>query len=289
MTPARSPIARTQGHTADGDWAAWTRPPDRRVQPGVIRYVGFAANSAAGSARQELPGTTIPVIITFDTPYRVGPVDDTSATSYRTFVAGLSDQPTIVGSGRRERCIQIDFTPLGARRFLGIPMHLLARQTFELRDLLGASVTELVEQLAETESWNARFALIDAFLLARHRATETPSDEVRWAWEQLARTHGAVRIGTLTRQLGWTRRRLGDAFRTEIGLTPKPVARLLRFEETRRRLDAGDPAIEVATAVGFADQAHMVRECVDLTGATPRQLANAAASFEEQIFNPTDR
>jgi len=267
-----SRVTRLRGHSDEGRWVAWGGLPDPRLRPHVLRYVGYAANSAQPLARREAPGTVIPLEIAFDAPYGIRALDTLDAherpVAHDAFLGGLSDRATVVTAGVRERCIQVDFTPLGARRFLGAPMDTVAHRTVDLSDLLGPSLELLRERLLETDSWSARFALLDAILLAR-MGSMAVTDEVAWAWEQLRRSHGTVRVGALTSQLGWTRRRLGAAFREEVGLTPKPFARLLRFEEARRRLGLGEPAIAVAASTGYSDQAHMVREFSALAGVTP--------------------
>lgn len=280
------PITRSGERTAEGGWSAWSRDPDPRLKPGVLGYAGFTSTSRAGVLRRELPGPLVPLIISFDAPYRMQRFDERDSETYDAFCAGLTDRAVIVASGPRERCIQIDFTPLGARRFLRLPMHLIARGTFQLGDLLGALAAELTERLHDAPDWASRFALIDEVLLARSSEAEPTAAEVTWAWDRIVRARGNVRVGELTEQLGWSRRRLAEAFRTEIGLTAKPVTRVLRFQEARRRLEAGDSALGTAFASGFADQSHMVREFVDLAGITPLELSVGAAASDEQIFNP---
>jgi hypothetical protein len=50
---------------------------------------------------------------------------------------------------------------------------------------------------------------------------------VRWAWQRLEQTAGAVPIRKLCLQLGWSRKWLVARFRDDIGLTPKTAARVL--------------------------------------------------------------
>jgi AraC-like DNA-binding protein len=285
VTDRPSRVRRLRGRDEASRWVAWGATPDERLRPAVLRYVGYAAHSAHPAPRREPPGTVIPMVITFDAPYRIRSSSEADDRVYDAFLGGLTNEATFVEGAPRERCIQVDFTPPGARRLLGLPMELVAHQTVELSDLLGPLVDLLRERLREAADWDARFDLLDEVLLARMASTAAVSAEVSWAWSELERTHGGIRVGALTSELGWSRRRLGAAFREEIGLTPKPVARLLRFEEARRRLAAGDPAVVAADAAGFADQAHMVREFQALAGVPPSR-APTELSPEEQIFKP---
>jgi transcriptional regulator GlxA family with amidase domain len=79
-------------------------------------------------------------------------------------------------------------------------------------------------------------------------------------------------IGTLARQLGWNARMIHRQFTAACGYGPKHLQRVMRVQtalrvghDASRRLRLPD----LATSVGFADQAHMSREFKDLTGFTP--------------------
>ena len=78
-------------------------------------------------------------------------------------------------------------------------------------------------------------------------------------------------MGALCEELGWSRRRLVARFREEIGLPPKAVARLFRFEHALELADGGAGWAEVAVAAGYYDQAHLINEFRSITGITPRQ------------------
>src|SRR5438034_1187566 len=87
--------------------------------------------------------------------------------------------------------------------------------------------TDVVVILTFEDHW-----LIDGALAPR-LADAHPSREVAWAWRRLRATHGRVPVGTLAAELGWSRKRIVARFRDEIGLPPKAVARLVRFERAR--------------------------------------------------------
>ena len=102
-------------------------------------------------ARDE-PGARSP-IRSCDRMSSATPVSSPASAAYASFLAGLQDQTVIVAGGRTERCIQIDFTPLGVRRLLMLPMDSIANRTFELDELRGPAATQLAEQLDEASTW----------------------------------------------------------------------------------------------------------------------------------------
>jgi AraC-like DNA-binding protein len=86
-----------------------------------------------------------------------------------------------------------------------------------------------------------------------------------------SRRAAAVRIGELTRELGWSRKRIVARFREEIGLTPKQSARLLRFERARALAESGERPdwAWLAREAGYYDQSHLINEFRSFTGRTP--------------------
>ncbi len=95
------------------------------------------------------------------------------------------------------------------------------------------------ERLEGIANWEERFALVDAILLARMAEAREPSSDVAWAWRMLERTHGAAPIGWICGRLGRSRRHLATSFREQVGLPPKTVARIFRFERAVSLLGDG--------------------------------------------------
>ncbi len=170
--------------------------------------------------------------------------------------------------------LEVWLTPLGAYTLLGLPMDELSDQLVDLVDVLGGTGRRLAQQLREASSWRQRFALMDQFLLRRLDRGPRPSPEVGWAWERLVATGGAVPIGRIADEVGWSHRHLIARFRQQVGLRPKTAARLVRFDGVWQRIDERRPLDwgQVAADAGYADQAHLVRDFRQFTGTTgPRR------------------
>ena len=108
----------------------------------------------------------------------------------------------------------------GAYTLLGLPINQLSGQIVDLVDVLGPAGRRLAEQLRETPSWRRRFALLDEFLLGRLERGPRPAPEVGWAWERLMATGGAVPIGRIAAEVGWSHKHLIARFSQQVGLRP---------------------------------------------------------------------
>ena len=232
----------------------------------VLRYAGWRERSDEPVLRVEVPFAGAVAIVCFGVPYRI------DGEAFHAFVGGLSDRPTDTEFTGEAGGVQIDLTPLGARRILGLPMEELTNRVVALDDVLGRGARELVARLEDAPGWPERFALLDAALLRRVAAGPAPAPEVAWTYSRLAAAGGRLAVGPLADEVGWSRRHLAARWRRDVGMGPKAVARVLRFERALRQLRAGADLADVAYDCGFADQPHLNREFRALGGGTPREV-----------------
>lgn len=194
--------------------------------------------------------------------------------SFVSVAGGLHDRPVVMSHHGRQHGLQLDVTWRGARALFGLPAGELAGDVVGLADLLGDRASELVERSAAAPTWQHRFRLLDTTLsrLIADGRGESPAEVVQ-AWRRLTETAGNLRIGALARELGWSRRHLNSRFRSEIGLSPKAAARVIRFERARRLLRSPlRPSLaETAVQCGYVDQAHLARDFRALGDLTATQ------------------
>jgi AraC-like DNA-binding protein len=239
------------------------RPPHPALRRDIRTLTGWHERTDGPLRRSELPGGRIVLVVSF------GPRMDVDGRTFTSFAAGLHDAPALTEHDGFGYGIQSYMTPLGARRFFGMPMSEITGQTVELEDLIGPVAGELAERLAEAPDWATRIDLFERAIAARVLAAPPVSSELEWAWERLLESDGAAPIGELAAELGWSRRHLAVRFRDELGMPPKALARLLRFERAVKRLRAGDELADLALDAGYYDQAHFNRDFRAFAGTTP--------------------
>jgi AraC-like DNA-binding protein len=274
---------------ADGfvEWAAGE--PGSAVDGRVRGYTGYREDTASPVHRLETPTGALSVIVSFGDGFRAQAASDAAELSaYTSFVVGMHDRPSRTAHDGRQLGIQIRLDPLGAFALLGVPLHELGNRVLELGDVLGADAERWVGQLAATRGWPDRFGVLDRLLADRMAAGPRPAPALAWAWQTMQSTGGSVRVVDLAEGAGCSHRHLIALFREQVGATPKTAARVLRYARAARLLARGDSPAQVATVCGYADQAHLTREFVVFTGATPGAAAAAAARQVPQSVGRAD-
>ena len=146
----------------------------------------------------------------------------------------------------------------------------------------------LMAQLHEAATWDRRFDLFDALIAERVGAAHQAPAGVAWAWRALDQSAGSLAIRRLTSELGWSRKHLIAQFRQRIGLPPKLLARILRFNGVVRTLEHADRVhwAALASDCGYYDQAHFIRDFRAFSGTTPsdflaRRLPDSASRVRD--------
>ena len=264
---------RVERHeTETSTWEVARRDPLPQLRPYLLAGAeGWAQTRGARPHLREVPFPGVPLILNLGASWQIEDAGvDRSKRRLQYFVAGLSTAPAIVQGADAWACVELRLTPLGAHRLLGVPMSELANQTVELEQVL-PQTRELGERLREARRWSERFDLVDSFLTRRLADSRPTHPGIEWSWHHLYNTHGRAPIGEIAEALGWSHRRLIARFREQIGLTPKLLARVIRFDRavTAIRASRVRGLAEIAFECGYSDQAHLNREFRELAGTSP--------------------
>jgi AraC-like DNA-binding protein len=275
--PAHGSGLAVNVHRSDAySWATVSRAPDLRLKPYVIDYLAYREQAADPMRRLQAPFVGIPMIVTFGPTIEIiNGEHPMKRTALRSFLAGLHDVHIFTEYVGEQRGIQINFTLLGGYRFLNIDMSDIVNRCVDLGDLLGGpEVERLADALEDAEDWPARFDILDRFLLERLGTGRPMSPDIAWALKNLEASNGAYSIGALSRELSCSPKTLIKRFRTQIGLSPKSVANILRFASAAEFIKTGSEEswAEVAIDCGYYDQAHFNRDFRRFSGRTPREF-----------------
>jgi AraC-like DNA-binding protein len=168
--------------------------------------------------------------------------------------------------------VGVRFPPGAGGAVLGIPLSEVRDQRVDLTDLRPADARR-ADLSAELDPETAAVRLLD--LAGTLVAGATPDPDVAQTARLLRNPQ--LRVEDAAAEVGLSMRQLRRRCDAAVGYGPKTLQRILRFRRFVSWIDAGhetDLAV-VAVATGYADQAHLTRECVRMSGLTPVSLMGA--------------
>jgi len=191
------------------------------------------------------------------------------------FVAGPDTGPVVLDAcavGRAHTGVR--FRPGAAPAFLGVPATEIRDQRVPLEELWGAETARcLTDRLASPARATS---LLEAAVL--DHAGEPVDALAQAAVRAIARVP-STRVDALADRLGVSERTLHRRMGAAVGYGPKVLARIVRFRRFLALVSRrdGQSLADLAHAVGYADQAHLARECRAFADRTPVELAGVSS------------
>jgi AraC-like DNA-binding protein len=233
---------------------------------------GVGGGPGSADAQPVLPDGRAEVVIHFGDPFIRCDTGRPPVRQPAVLFAGQLDGPLPLCPGSRIATLGIRFRPYGAARALAVPQH----------ELVGSTID--VESVAPPR--------LAAALLSIRDAAASPLDAIRWIERLVApmltsggadrrvgaivdaveRHGGRVSVDALATAAGISRRQLERLFLRDVGIAPKPFARIVRFQRALRLLEQDNSrsrGARVAQHGGYADQAHFIRDFRELAGCPP--------------------
>ena len=238
------------------------RPPAPIAAPYVSAVSVFTISSdGLGHAYRRVPNGCIDLAYALGTPSVavLGP-------GSRHSVAQLEPGTTMIG---------LRFHPGVGAPILGASAAELACPDLGLDDVWGGQARFLAERLSDAGSPENAASLLETEvgLWAADRAA---ADALMLAMLEILRRRPRVDIDDVAVELSLSPRQLGRRSVAAFGYSPKRLQRIIRLQ----RFLAYDAAFSadgmslnrLAWAAGYADQPHLTRESVAITGLAPKQL-----------------
>src|SRR5262245_22766919 len=180
-------------------------------------------------------------------------------------VAGLHSRCIIIEPTAIQTLMGVVFRPGGARAFFDEPASDFYNKVIPFDLTWGPAVLQLRDRLRDAPV-RQKFDTLEAALLeAVERRRDTRRGlhpAVRHALHEFRHSHHVRTVGDVVKEAGLSRRRFGQLFREQVGMTPKLYGRLIRFRQVVREISAGGAVdwADVALAGGYYDQAHLAHE-----------------------------
>lgn len=189
------------------------------------------------------------------------------------FIGPLT-QPIILTSPGKVRLAGVRFWPWGFWPFWKSPVNRLRDRLFSYAEMTGPTAGGLQEQIASV-GINASVPLLEQYLLTAldEGALQTHPLVAPMA-RQILDAEEALSGAGLEQRSGVSVRHLERLFQEVVGLTPKKLGAIARFDRARRALFR-NPRMEITEAahlLGYYDLSHFIRDFRANFGMTPGEF-----------------
>jgi AraC-like DNA-binding protein len=293
------------GHSSDlGRWRAAQRPADPRLRHYVHGY--FASEGFLPRPLQErhLPSLEVAIVLNFAAPHRIiDPADPTRITVHRSaWVVALQHRHQLREVFGARDFMVVRLTPVGAQMLLQTPMDLLTDRLLALEEIDRPFARLLTAHAEAAHGWSTRFDIVEKMIGERLESAANPPSALFQSWRMLRASPNHLDLARLPAEFGCSRRHLIALFHRHVGMSPKTIARIRRFNlavdainrigrrspvsypEGKPYLDfqaAGTVRTVATTAIpwaglaldcGYYDQSHFINEFRSFSGLTPLEF-----------------
>jgi AraC-like DNA-binding protein len=227
---------------------------------------------ADAPAEPILPDGRPELILHFGDPFER--VDERgTARQAAVLYAGQVTSPLLLRPTGRVAVIGVRFHPHGAAALLSHPQHELAGLTLGV-DAICAPLGRALIAVEESADDLVRAAAAVQTVLARWIQPKRIDARVRFAVEAIDQSRGRASVDHVAAAAGITRRHLERCFLDSVGVTPKRLARVTRFQhalQMLQRTTSRGQGAATAAACGYADQSHFIRDFREFAGCSPAE------------------
>ena len=213
------------------------------------------------------------MVFNYGDAYRVGNDKHPSLLTPPAFLTGQATQSYMLELSGRIGMVGIVFRPTGIAALFGLPMYEFTNERVALADVLGASFTNLHEQLCECQTTTGRVAVLEQFLNRQLLRRGDCFDRTDYAANLIVDKRGVLTVNELVDDLYVCRRQFERHFLQKVGVSPKYYARIRRVgylcaQLAKQRWQVTDWH-DLVYQCGYYDQSHFIREFTQFIGKRP--------------------
>lgn len=274
---ARDAVTTYRHDSALGLWSIALRRPHPALRHHVTQF-WHGAGRVAYQRDRILPCAQSYLLINLGAPqYMILPGPPELRVPFDDlWFSGLYEGPIECEAPHGSVLLGVAFSATGAASLLPWSQSELANRTGPLEDLIGIAARRLRERLLDLADIGARLDLVEDWLLETCMTGRSIHPLVHWATRRIAETGGQVRAEALAREAGCSRKHLTGVFSAQVGLPPKAIARIHRFQRAVGDLSAGRAWADLAADCGYYDQSHLIRDFQQFARMSPAQFAQQA-------------
>jgi len=247
----------------------WSLEYDREMSPAAPEVV--------------VPDGAVEIVFNFSDRFRRFHADGEVETQAASIVAGQMTQSVVIGPSGDVRLFGIRFTAAGAFAFFDNEISEVTNRIESLGLLWGCVAQEFEDRLFCAASFERRVAIAESMLAGRSRQHKAIDPWLTRAVDLIASTGGTTPIYRLSREIGISERGLERRFKRFVGVTPKMLSRITRFQTLLRTFGPGNDVdlAHKALECGYYDQSHLINDFHQFAGTTPSVYLHRTNSMSE--------
>ena len=257
---------------------------ERRPKPPLSSFVEcfWTLESETPSTQPEriLPDGCVELILNFGARFSQHD-DDKPRLQPRSFLVGQMTGPILISPTGAVQLLGIRFHPGGTLPFLRVPLHEITDSLVELGSLSSKLERELLSATSQSPLLTEKVSAVEA-CLTNQLLNTTENSWLMLLAARIVETGGLVSVDRLASDAGISSRQLERRFLREVGLGPKLLGRIIRFQQVFRAVEQCNSAwAEIAIECGYYDQAHLIRDFNQFARQTPGVLFSNQSAFTE--------
>ena len=205
-----------------------------------------------------------------------------NAQEHHIFLVGIQRNPTTIASTATDTgTIGVELTPKGLYHLFHLSMHEITDRMLSFEELFGPQGARLQTLVGDAEDPQQKIVLLQTALTHLLQQNDKEYALLDHTLDLLAQTHGMMPVQELAAHIGYTRRYLDRLFQEHVGVSPKSLASILRFQEVYQGwMQHQSPTFfRNHWSAYYYDQSHFIKEFQRFTGFTPQHYAGIVNEF----------
>ncbi|SHF36322.1 AraC-type DNA-binding protein [Seinonella peptonophila] len=203
-------------------------------------------------------------------------IDRQSTSSWKAaFVEGLMTRFEVLRLSKSQSLFGIRFYPEAAHSILKFPASSFIGQHVFLEDIWGMEGLFMVEEILSTQVVSKIIEIVERKLIHLLALSNTPANSLLLeSMQYIYAFKGNISISDLAEKLSFSKRHMRRIFDQELGLSPKEMIGIIRFQFILQELYNGTSSsfTDIALKYGYYDQSHFIKNFKRYYGMLPKQL-----------------
>lgn len=192
------------------------------------------------------------------------------------YLVGICEEPVHWKMHAGSEIMAIRFTPEAAVQLFQSPLGGLANDLIEVQTFNHSILTGLVNRMQDESVMPKRIAVIEDFLIQQFSKIDKRNNYFSESMLRLRTQNSTYSSTNLIDSFYRSERQIQRMFKEYLGINPKSYQRIMRFRNTWENLlqNTHPDWAQMAYTMGYADQAHLIRDFKSHAGITPGKASH---------------